>query len=274
MNRHSEEPLEQPAGGTADQLKPGDAYVQSFARGLSVIRAFSSDRRTQTLSDVALSTGLTRAGARRILLTLERLGYVRQDGRLFCLTPKILDLGYAYLSTMPLWNLAEPIMEELVDTVHESSSASVLDGTDIVYILRVPTKKIMTINLGIGSRLPAYCTSMGRVLLGALSDKELHSTLVRCKPRAFTSRTVTDIAQLKAIIQSDREKGWSMVNQELEEGLCSLSVSLRGRNDAILAALNVSSQVSRTPPQSMAKRFLPALREAADKINAALRLRV
>jgi len=273
MNRRLEESTEQRSGNAADELKPGDAYVQSFARGLAVIRAFSSQTPAQTLSEVASVTGLTRAGARRILLTLERLGYVRQDGRVFCLTPKILDLGYAYLSTMPLWNLAEPIMEQLVEMVHESSSASVLDGTDIVYILRVPTKKIMTINLAIGSRLPSYCTSMGRVLLGSLPDKELHSTLVRCKPRSLTSRTVTDLVQLKAIIHSDREKGWSMVNQELEEGLCSISVPVRGRNDSIIAALNVSSQVSRTPPQSMAKRFLPALREAADKINAALRFR-
>ena len=171
MNRHAgETQLNAPAEAPADrELRPGDEYVQSFARGLAVIRAFSSAAPAQTLSEVAAATGLTRAGARRILLTLERLGYVRQDGRSFCLTPRILDLGYAYLSTMPLSNLAEPIMEELVEKVHESSSASVLDGTEIVYVLRVPTKKIMTINLAIGSRLPAYCTSMGRVMLAARS---------------------------------------------------------------------------------------------------------
>jgi IclR family transcriptional regulator, pca regulon regulatory protein len=275
MNQHARETeMNIPAQAPADrELRPGDEYVQSFARGLGVIRAFSSAAPAQTLSEVAAATGLTRAGARRILLTLERLGYVRQDGRLFRLTPRILDLGYAYLSTMPLSNLAEPIMEELVEKVHESSSASVLDGTEIVYVLRVPTKKIMTINLAIGSRLPAYCTSMGRVLLGGLSEEELESTLARSDLRLRTSRTITDPAQLKAIIQAERDKGWSMINQELEEGLCSLSVPLRGRNGSVIAALNVSSQVSRTPPQSMAKRFLPALREAADKINAALRLR-
>jgi IclR family transcriptional regulator, pca regulon regulatory protein len=256
------------------QAKPGDAYVQSFARGLAVIRAFSAGAPAQTLSEVAARTGLTRAGARRILLTLQGLGYVQQDGRAFFLTPRILDLGYAYLSTMPLWNLAEPIMEALVEQVHESSSASVLDDTDIVYVLRVPTKKIMTINLAIGSRLPAYCTSMGRVLLGGLSEEALDAMLARSDLRMRTARTVTDPEQIKTIVQADRKRGYSVINQELEEGLCSISVPITGRNGNIVAALNVSSQVTRTPQQQMAKRFLPALLEAADKINAALRLRM
>src|SRR4029079_11897990 len=140
---------------------------------LACLCCFSAGASSQAISEVAARTGLTRAGARRILLTLQGLGYVQQDARVFFLTPRILDLGYAYLSTMPLWNLAEPMMEALVESVHESSSASVLDDVDIVYVLRVPTKKIMTINLAIGSRLPAYCTSMGRVLLGGLSDDAL-----------------------------------------------------------------------------------------------------
>ena len=254
--------------------KPGDAYVQSFARGLAVIRSFSAGAPSQTLSEVAARTGLTRAGARRILLTLQGLGYVQQDGRAFFLTPRILDLGYAYLSTMPLWNLAEPLMEALVEQVHESSSASVLDDIDIVYVLRVPTKKIMTINLAIGSRLPAYCTSMGRVLLGGLSEEALDATLARSDLRMRTARTVIDPDQLKTIVQADRKRGYSMINQELEEGLCSISVPITGRNGNIMAALNVSTQVTRTPPQQMAKRFLPTLLEAADKINAALRLRM
>jgi IclR family pca regulon transcriptional regulator len=147
-----------PAVPPADKPRPGDTYVQSFARGLSVIRSFSAKAPQQTLSEVAQRTGLTRAGARRILLTLEGLGYVESQGRQFRLTPKILDLGFAYLSSLPLWNLAEPVMEALVEQVKESSSAAVLEGADIVYVLRVPTHKIMSINLGIGSRLPAYCT--------------------------------------------------------------------------------------------------------------------
>jgi IclR family pca regulon transcriptional regulator len=274
MNRRATFPLQPPdRNARSSARKPGDGFVQSFARGLAVIRAFSAGSPSQTLSEVAARTGLTRAGARRILLTLQELGYIQQDGRSFYLTPRILDLGYAYHSTMPLWNLAEPMMEELVARVHESSSASVLDDTEIVYVLRVPTKKIMTINLAIGTRLPAYCTSMGRVLLGGLSDEALKDTLARSQLRARTARTVTSAAQVRKIIQTDRDKGWSMVNQELEEGLCSLSVPLRGRNGNVIAALNVSSQVSRTPPQAMAKRFLPMLREAAERINAALALR-
>ena len=155
----------------ADQdTRPGDGYVQSFARGLAVIRAFDSAHPSMTLSEVAEAAGITRAGARRILLTLVQLGYVAVDGRQFHLTARILELGFAYLSSMPFWNLAEPIMEALVSEVHESCSASVLDGPDIVYVLRIPTSKIMTISLGIGSRLPAFCTSMGRVLLSDLDD--------------------------------------------------------------------------------------------------------
>jgi len=277
MNRRTTENL-RPASSKARkpdeaQAKPSDAYVQSFARGLAVIRSFSAGTASQTLSEVAARTGLTRAGARRILLTLQGLGYVQQDARVFFLTPRILDLGYAYLSTMPLWNLAEPVMEALVEQVHESSSASVLDDIDIVYVLRVPTKKIMTINLAIGSRLPAYCTSMGRVLLGGLSEEALDATLARSDLRMRTARTVIDPEQIKAIVQADRKRGYSVINQELEEGLCSISVPITGRSGNVMAALNVSTQVTRTPPQQMAKRFLPALLDAAEKINAALRLR-
>jgi IclR family pca regulon transcriptional regulator len=147
------------AAADSDTPRPGDTYVQSFARGLAVIRSFSAATPQQTLTEVAQRTGLTRAGARRILLTLASLGYVQAQGRQFSLTPRILDLGFAYLSSLPLWNLAEPVMEALVEEVKESCSAAVLDGADIVYVLRIPTHKIMSINLGIGSRLPAFCRS-------------------------------------------------------------------------------------------------------------------
>jgi IclR family transcriptional regulator, pca regulon regulatory protein len=250
-----------------------DQFVQSFAKGLSVIRAFGSETRTLTLSQVSARTGLTRAAARRILLTLQSLQYVRPEGRNFSLTPKILDLGYSYLSATPLWNVAEPFMEEVVNTLHESCSASVLDGTDIVYILRVPTKKIMTINLSIGSRLPAYCTSMGRVLLGELGDEALDAVLARSGLKNFTPRTQTNPRRLKQIIREDQRKGWSLVDQELEEGLVSLSVPIRGRNGKILAAMNVSGQAARTPPREMTRRFLPVLNKSAERINTALRMR-
>jgi IclR family pca regulon transcriptional regulator len=250
-----------------------DAFLQSFAKGLSVISAFGHDTRTMTLSQVAAKAGLSRAGARRILLTLQTLSYVGTDGRDFYLTPKILDLGYSYLSSTPLWDLAEPFMEEVVNEVHESCSASVLNDTEILYILRVPTKKIMTINLSIGSRLPAWCTSMGRVLLGGLSEDELDAVLDRSQIKAYTARTVTDRARLEQIIRDDRRKGWSLVNQELEDGLVSISVPLINRAGRIVAAMNVSCQASRTSATEVARNFLPVLKRAADQINTALRFR-
>jgi IclR family pca regulon transcriptional regulator len=164
-------------------------------------------------------------------------------------------------------------MEEVVNEAHESCSASVLDGTEIVYILRVPTKKIMTISLSIGSRLPAWCTSMGRVLLGDLVPEALRAILDRSKIAPYTSRTVTDRRKLEQIIRDDHRKGWSLVNQELEDGLISISVPLCGRNGKIIAAMNVSGHSSRTTPTEMTRTVLPVLKLAAEKIDAALRLR-
>jgi IclR family pca regulon transcriptional regulator len=253
--------------------KPGDTYVQSFARGLAVIRSFSAEAPTQSLSEVAVRTGLTRAGARRILLTLEGLGYVGSQGRQFHLTPKILDLGFAYLSSLPLWNLAEPVMEALVAEVKESCSAAVLDGAEIVYVLRVPTHKIMSINLGIGSRLPAYCTSMGRVLLAGLPAEQLRDTLAARPPVAHTARTVTDIGALTALIGQVREQGWCLVNQELEEGLVSLAAPIVDRGGRVIAALNISGQANRTPPSTMVDQFLPKLLAAARNISQLLQIK-
>jgi IclR family pca regulon transcriptional regulator len=253
-----------------DAPRPGDTYVQSFARGLQVIRSFSAAAPQQTLSEVAQRAGLTRAGARRILLTLEHLGYVRCNGRQFSLTPRILDLGFAYLSSLPLWNLAEPVMERLVETVKESCSAAVLDGPDIVYVLRVPTHKIMSINLGIGSRLPAYCTSMGRTLLAELEPAALDALLREHPPVRRTARTITDLTALKRELALARQQGWCIVDQELEEGLVSLSAPVRDRSGHAIAAMNISGQVNRTPPAYMVQQFLPKLRAAAAEISALL----
>jgi IclR family transcriptional regulator, pca regulon regulatory protein len=253
--------------------QPNDGFVQSFARGLSVIRAFGPESRAMTLSEAAERTGLTRAGARRILLTLQTLGYVACDERRFSLTPRILDLGYSYLSSMRLSDFAEPAMEELVEKVHESCSVSVLDETDIVYVLRVPTRKLMTLNLSIGSRLPAYCTSMGRVLLGSLGERELDQTLRKSRLREYTRRTVIDPERLKKIILADRKKGWSLVNQELEEGLCSLAVPIIDYTGAVIAAMNIGGNATRRSETELVKNVLPPLQAAAEKINTALRLR-
>ncbi|KAF1048501.1 IclR family transcriptional regulator domain-containing protein [Xylophilus sp.] len=253
--------------------RPGDSYVQSFARGLEVIRSFNAQAPQQTLTGVATATGLTRAGARRILLTLQTLGYVASDGRLFQLTPRILDLGFAYLSSMPIWDLAEPEMEALVDQVHESCSAAVLDGSDIVYVLRVHTHKIMTTNLGVGSRLPAFWTSLGRTLLAALPEDELRQRLAATPRRAFTPKTALDDGALLARIAEARVQGWCLVDQELEEGLISIAAPLKNRAGRTIAALNISGQANRTDVRALRDELRPALQRTAQRISRLLAAR-
>lgn len=252
---------------------PGDSYVQSFARGLSVIRAFGPQRPQMTLSEVAAETGLTRAGARRILLTLAHLGYVEASDRRFALTPRILELGYAYLSATPLWDLAQPYMEAVTEATRESCSVSVLDGTEIVYILRVSSHKVMTINLSVGSRLPAWVTSMGRVLLAGLPEDRQDEILAASKLRAYTPATITDPAQLKRILAEVRADGYACVSQELEPGLQSVAVPLIDRSGRVIGAMNVSGHTSRYSREAMLEACLPPLREAARQTNQTLRQR-
>lgn len=262
-----------PPDAAVDRPAPGDAYVQSFARGLEVIRSFSAATPRQTLSEVAARTGLTRAGARRILLTLQALGYVVSDGKLFTLTPRILDLGFAYLSSMPIWNLAEPVMNDLSERVRESCSAAALEGTDIVYVLRVSTRKIMSIGLGVGSRLPAYCTSMGRMLLAGLDDEAVLQVLHASDRRARTRHTVTEVEPLLARVHQARRQGWCLVNQELEEGLVSIAAPISDRVGRMVAALNISGQANRTTPRQMQEAMLPPLQKAADTVSRLLSAR-
>ena len=255
----------------SESPRAGDSYVQSFARGLEVIRSFSAEAPRQRLSDVAARTGLTRAGARRILLTLQGLGYVQSDDdKYFALTPKILDLGFAYLSSMPLWNLAEPAIEALVEQVKESSSAAVLEGTDIVYVLRVPTRKIMRNSLGVGSRLPAYCTAMGRMLLAGLGEDELRDRLARSSLQARTRFTLTEPEALIAKVHQARRQGWCLVNQELEEGLESIAAPIVDRAGRTVAAINLSGQANRSTPRQMQEHMLPPLLATAQQISALL----
>ncbi|MEP6965745.1 MAG: IclR family transcriptional regulator C-terminal domain-containing protein [Polaromonas sp.] len=259
-----------PAAAKRTSPAPGDSYVQSFARGLEVIRSFSAQSPRQTLSEVAGRTGLTRAGARRILLTLQTLGYVESDGKLFSLTPRMLDLGFAYLSSLPIWNLAEPVMQTLVGQVKESCSAAVLDGTDIVYVLRVPTQKIMSITLGVGSRLPAYCTSMGRMLLSALPETELMQILEISERTARTRFTVTGVEELVARIAQVRQQGWAQIDQELEEGLVSMAAPVTDRAGNTVAALNISGQANRSSAKVMRETMLSSLLDAAQTISRML----
>jgi IclR family pca regulon transcriptional regulator len=248
----------------------GSDFVQSLERGLAVIQAFSATSPRLTLSDVARSTGLTRAASRRFLLTLQHLGFVDSNDREFFLTPRILQLGYTYLSSTPFWDLSQTHIEELVDKLHESSSMSVLDRDEVVYVARVPTKRIMTISLAVGSRLPAYPTSMGRVLLAGLSDDEIDAYLARVKFEQLTTRTVTSPAALREILLEVREQGWAMVDQELEDGVRSVAAPLIAANGKVLGAVNVSAHATRTNLDALRRQFLPALLETTARINADL----
>src|SRR5213592_1682348 len=216
-------------------------FVQSLERGLSVIIAFSRDAPALTLTEIAERTGLTRAAARRFLITLKDLDYVESDGRLFSLRPRVLQLGYSYLSSLPVWEVARPHLEALADQVRETTSASVLDGTDIVFVARVETKRIMSMTLGVGSRLPAWATAMGRVLLADLPPAQLDEYFDRVRLIPLSERTVTDRQELLKIIDEARTRGWTLVDQEVEEGVRSLAVPIRSPGGKAEAALTVCS---------------------------------
>jgi IclR family transcriptional regulator, pca regulon regulatory protein len=244
-------------------------FVQSLERGLAVIRSFDADHPELTLSEVASRTGLTRATSRRLLLTLAELGYVSTNGRRFSLTPRVLDVGYAYLSSLNVQQIAQPYLEALSERVHESVSVTVLDGADIVYVARVPTKRIMTISLGLGSRLPAYCTSMGRVLLAELATDDLGDALPARLER-HTEHTITSPADLAVALKQVRAQGWALVDQELEIGLRSVAAPLRDGSSRALAAMNISTQVTRTPVEQIHDQLVPDLVATAGRISEAL----
>ncbi len=246
------------------------AHVQSLARGLAVIKAFSADQPEMTLSDVAREAGLTRATARRFLHTLVDLGYVRTDGRLFALRPRVLELGYAYISSMSLPGLAHPHLEALVARVGESASLSVLDGDDVVYIARVPVKRIMTVAISVGTRLPAYATSMGRVLLAHADPDWLTVYLARVELRRLTRWTVTDPAGLRLVLDRVRRDDYALVDQELEMGLRSVAVPVRDAGGVVVAAMNVAAPADRGDAASVRADLLPRLWQAAAAVSADL----
>lgn len=255
--------LEEPRGGH---------FVQSLERGLAVIRAFSADESSMTLSEVARRTGLTRAAARRFLLTLADLGYVRSDGRLFALTPRVLELGYAYLSSAGLPEVAQPHLERLASEVRESSSVSVLDGDEVVYIARVPTSRIMAVSISVGTRFPAYATSMGRVLLAGKAPRELDAYLERVELRRLTAATITAPSRLRAELDRVRSQGWAIVDQELEEGLRSVAAPIRDRDGNVIAAANVSAHANRAPLDDIRRDLLPPLLAMTARIEADLEI--
>lgn len=244
--------------------------VRSLARGLAVIQAFGPERPAMTLTEVATATGMTRAAARRFLLTLEDLGFVASDGKHFSLTPHILRLGYAYLSSMSWWHIAQPFMEQAGRMVQESCSAAVLDGDEIVYVARIPATRIMAANLNIGTRLPIYCTSLGRVLLAHCPPAWLEGYLARTALEKRAPRTITDRDRLRAEIDKVQAQGFSVVDEELEAGVRSIAVPLYDRTGACIAAMNIGAAAARAPVQRLLDLYLPALREAARKTTEAL----
>jgi IclR family pca regulon transcriptional regulator len=245
-------------------------FVASLEKGLAVIEASDASRSRLTLTDVSKLTGTTRAAARRYLRTLVRLGYAEFDGRFFSLSPRILRLGYAYLASAPMPARLQPFLEKISDETGESSSAAMLDGDEVVYIARSATRRIMSIGLGVGSRLPAYCTSLGRALLSCRSDPEIEAYLDRVRLEPRTPFTVTDRERLLAALRETREQGYSVINEELEIGLRSIAVPVRHENGSARIAINVSTQAGRVSPAEMAELFLPALQAAGRAIRYTL----
>ena len=248
------------AGGDRD-------FVASLEKGLMVIEAFDSGRQRLTLSDVAKLTGITRAAARRYLLTLTKLNYADFDGRYFTLSPRILRLGYAYLSSASLPARVQPFLERISEETGESSSAAILDGDDIVYIARSATRRIMSIGLGVGSRLPAYCTSLGRAILAYQPEVMIDAYVQRVRLESRTPKTVTDKAAFRGILDATRRQGYALVNEELEFGLRSIAVPVVEKNGRVTIALNLSAQAGRVSAEEMKERFLPALKTAGESLG-------
>ncbi|MCC2031250.1 IclR family transcriptional regulator domain-containing protein [Microbacterium allomyrinae] len=258
-------------------------FVQSLARGLSVIRAFDADHPELTLSEVARRADITRAAARRFLLTLESLGYVRGStgpaagegsgsSRAFTLTPRVLELGFSYLSSLSLPEIVQPHLETLSREVGESVSAAVFDGTDIVYIARVPTRRIMSVRITIGTRFPAFATSMGRVLLAGLPEAAAEEVLAATDLSHLTDRTLTDPAELRAELVRVRRQGWSFVDGELEPGLRSIAAPLHARDGGVVAAVNVSTSATRDSVERVREAYLGPLLQTTRAIDDDVRL--
>jgi IclR family pca regulon transcriptional regulator len=245
-------------------------FVESLARGLRVIAAFNTAPRPMMLSDVAKIAGLSRATARRTLHTLESLGFVETDGKLFSLTAKVLTLASAYLSSNQVSTVLQPIMDRLASETQEVCSVAILDGAEAVFVARASPARVFSTGLEIGLRLPAYCSSVGRVLLGRLSDRELADFLNRVGIKAMTPHTVVDTATLHAMIVTDRRQGYSLVDQEAEPGFRSIAVPIRRYDGGIVAAMNIGAHVDRISIGHMLDRFLPLLKAAADEAQPKL----
>ncbi|NHN86344.1 helix-turn-helix domain-containing protein [Acetobacter musti] len=253
---------------SADDVTESRDFVTALARGLDVLRACAAAPEGLSLSDVARETDLPRAAARRALLTLVATGYVVQNGRLFQPTPRVLDLS-ARVADMPLPRLAQPILDRLSHTLGESASLAILDGTDILYIARSEIRRILAVDLRVGAKLPAWCTSMGRVLLAALPEAERRRHIPE-KLDARTFRTTTDHKTLNTLLDEIRADGYCLQDQELEPGLRSVAAPVSGHDGSVVAALNISTQATRTPLRVLRRTIVPAVTEAAAALGNAL----
>ena len=253
--------------GNSDAFTGDPNFMTSLARGLAVIQAFSQRRHHLTISQVSTTTGLSRAAVRRCLYTLAKLGFAGcDDNRHFFLRPRILALGHSYISSMPLATAAQPVLEHISHLLHESCSIATLDGVDIVYIARANVTRIMSIDLGVGSRLPAFCTSMGRAILANLPPEELESIVARIEFKRYTERTITNPAKLTQALRQIRRDGYSLIDQELEHGLRSMAVPIQNPSGKVVAALNIGAHAQRVSIQEMQTKFLPHLRAAAQEL--------
>jgi IclR family pca regulon transcriptional regulator len=262
-----------PTPSTQIEALTGDPnFMTSLARGLAVIQAFSQRKRQLTVSQISNKTGFSRAAVRRCLYTLSKLGFAgSDDSRHFYLRARVLGLGHSYISSMPLAAAAQPILEHVSRVLHESCSIATLDGSDIIYIARANVTRIMAIDLGVGSRLPAFCTSMGRVLLADLPPHKLEEYLARVEFKRFTERTVAGAEKLRQVLKVVQRNGYSIVDQELELGLRSMAVPLRNPEGKVVAALNVGAHAQRISIQDLQTRFFIPLQTAAQELCMFLR---
>lgn len=250
------------------ELKGRVEHVQSLERGLAVLSAFTAREAALTISQVAERTSLSRATARRLLLTLEKLGYVESTRREFSLTPAVLDLAKPFAGPIDPWGFAKPYLQSLTDRLEESASIAVLDGTDILYVARTPTRRLMTLAVTVGTRLPAHATSKGRVLLAFLPEAELEAYFRRSAIEPYTDRTVVEEAELRSILAGIRAEGWAIVDQQLEEGLCSVAAPIIEPSGRVSAALSVCAHAGRVDPHTLRTEFLPLVLETARRISA------
>jgi IclR family transcriptional regulator, pca regulon regulatory protein len=247
-------------------------FVHSLARGLAVIRAFGADAPQLTMSDVAKRTGLSRATVRRFLHTLVELGYVGLEGRSYALRPRILELGYAFLSSMPLWDIVQPTLQDVSSRLRVTCSAGLLDGHEVVYVARAGRPEPVAVSFGVGSRLPAFHTAMGRVMLAALPVAERRARLEKADLRAYTPLTMTDPEQLMAELDAVADRGWSIVDREYEPGLIALAVPVRSHAGKVVASIITSARATRLDAATMSGDHLPVLQEAAERLTPALHL--